>query len=126
MQTFRLVTLPLVRNGLAVGFVTGFLQSFEELTITLFVGGGLKTTLSEADVGRNSFAGQSDHRGGIGCRAAGRDPDVRDHRMHAGTKDRGTTLVLIRRGMPRAGDGDRQQSVSQAGPAGENVLIDIR
>jgi putative spermidine/putrescine transport system permease protein len=39
------VTLPLVRNGLAVGFVTGFLQSFEELTVALFVGGGLKTTL---------------------------------------------------------------------------------
>ena len=45
MQTFRLVTFPLVRNGVAVGFVTGFLQSFEELTIALFVGGGLKTTL---------------------------------------------------------------------------------
>jgi putative spermidine/putrescine transport system permease protein len=45
MQTFRLITLPLVRNGLAVGFVTGFLQSFEELTVALFVGGGLKTTL---------------------------------------------------------------------------------
>src|SRR6266852_207489 len=45
MRTFRLVTLPLVRNGLAVGFVTGFLQSFEELTVALFVGGGLKTTL---------------------------------------------------------------------------------
>jgi putative spermidine/putrescine transport system permease protein len=25
--------------------VTGFLQSFEELTVALFVGGGLKTTL---------------------------------------------------------------------------------
>jgi putative spermidine/putrescine transport system permease protein len=45
VQTFRLVTFPLVRNGVAVGFVTGFLQSFEELTIALFVGGGLKTTL---------------------------------------------------------------------------------
>jgi ABC-type spermidine/putrescine transport system permease subunit I len=45
MQSFRLVTLPLVRNGIAVGFVTGFLQSFEELTVALFVGGGLKTTL---------------------------------------------------------------------------------
>jgi putative spermidine/putrescine transport system permease protein len=44
-QTFRLVTLPLVRNGLAVAFVTGFLQSFEELTVALFVSGGLKTTL---------------------------------------------------------------------------------
>jgi putative spermidine/putrescine transport system permease protein len=45
LQSFRLVTLPLVRNGLAVAFVTGFLQSFEELTVALFVGGGLKTTL---------------------------------------------------------------------------------
>jgi putative spermidine/putrescine transport system permease protein len=45
VRTLRLVTLPLVRNGLAVGFVTGFLQSFEELTVALFVGGGLKTTL---------------------------------------------------------------------------------
>jgi putative spermidine/putrescine transport system permease protein len=44
-QVLRLVTLPLVSGGLAVGFVTGFLQSFEELTVALFVGGGLKTTL---------------------------------------------------------------------------------
>ena len=44
-QVLRLVTLPLVSSGLAVGFVTGFLQSFEELTVALFVGGGLKTTL---------------------------------------------------------------------------------
>jgi putative spermidine/putrescine transport system permease protein len=45
MRVLWRVTLPLVRNGLAVGFVTGFLQSFEELTVALFVGGGLKTTL---------------------------------------------------------------------------------
>ncbi len=44
-QVLRLVTLPLVSGGMAVGFVTGFLQSFEELTVALFVGGGLKTTL---------------------------------------------------------------------------------
>jgi putative spermidine/putrescine transport system permease protein len=44
-QVLRLITLPLISGGLAVGFVTGFLQSFEELTIALFVGGGLKTTL---------------------------------------------------------------------------------
>jgi putative spermidine/putrescine transport system permease protein len=44
-RVFRLITLPLVSGGIAVGFVTGFLQSFEELTIALFVGGGLKTTL---------------------------------------------------------------------------------
>jgi putative spermidine/putrescine transport system permease protein len=45
MRVLWRVTLPLVKNGLAVGFVTGFLQSFEELTVALFVGGGLKTTL---------------------------------------------------------------------------------
>ena len=44
-RVFRLVTLPLVSSGVTVGFVTGFLQSFEELTVALFVGGGLKTTL---------------------------------------------------------------------------------
>ena len=44
-QVLARVTLPLVAGGLAVGFVTGFLQSFEELTVALFVGGGLKTTL---------------------------------------------------------------------------------
>jgi putative spermidine/putrescine transport system permease protein len=45
LRTFRRITLPLVASGLAVGFVTGFLQSFEELTVALFVGGGIKTTL---------------------------------------------------------------------------------
>jgi putative spermidine/putrescine transport system permease protein len=44
-QVLRRVTLPLASGGLAVGFVTGFLHSFEELTVALFVGGGLKTTL---------------------------------------------------------------------------------
>jgi putative spermidine/putrescine transport system permease protein len=44
-RTLWRVTLPLVQGGMAVGFVTGFLQSFEELTVALFVGGGLKTTL---------------------------------------------------------------------------------
>src|SRR5216684_1015331 len=44
-QTFWRVTLPLVKGGFAVGFVTGFLQSFEELTVALFIGGGIKTTL---------------------------------------------------------------------------------
>jgi putative spermidine/putrescine transport system permease protein len=45
LRTFWRITLPLVASGLAVGFVTGFLQSFEELTVALFVGGGVKTTL---------------------------------------------------------------------------------
>jgi len=45
LQTLRHVMLPLVGGGLAAGFFTGFLQSFEELTVALFVGGGIKTTL---------------------------------------------------------------------------------
>jgi putative spermidine/putrescine transport system permease protein len=45
LRTFWRVTVPLVASGLAVGFVTGFLQSFEELTVALFIGGGIKTTL---------------------------------------------------------------------------------
>ena len=45
LRTFWHVTLPLVASGLAVGFVTGFLQSFEELTVAIFIGGGIKTTL---------------------------------------------------------------------------------
>jgi putative spermidine/putrescine transport system permease protein len=45
LRIFWRVTLPLVASGLAVGFVTGFLQSFEELTVALFIGGGIKTTL---------------------------------------------------------------------------------
>jgi putative spermidine/putrescine transport system permease protein len=39
------VTVPLVRGGIIAGFITGFLISFEELTIALFIGGGLITTL---------------------------------------------------------------------------------
>jgi putative spermidine/putrescine transport system permease protein len=45
LRAFWHVTLPLVASGLAVGFITGFLQSFEELTVAIFVGGGIKTTL---------------------------------------------------------------------------------
>ncbi len=44
-QVIRRVTLPLVSVSLIVGFITGFLESFEELTIVLFVGGGFVTTL---------------------------------------------------------------------------------
>lgn len=45
LYTWVMIALLLVAGGLAVGFVTGFLQSFEELTVALFVGGGIKTTL---------------------------------------------------------------------------------
>ncbi len=36
---------PLVKGGLAAAFIFAFLNSFEELTVALFIGGGLKVTL---------------------------------------------------------------------------------
>ncbi|MDQ0468080.1 ABC transporter permease subunit [Labrys wisconsinensis] len=39
------VTIPLIRKGLFAAFIFAFLQSFQELTIAMFIGGGLKTTL---------------------------------------------------------------------------------
>lgn len=45
LQVLRRITLPCVKNGLTAGFVIGFLTSFEELTVALFIGGGVKTTL---------------------------------------------------------------------------------
>lgn len=44
-QTIRKIALPLLKGGLLAGFITGFLQSFEELTVALFLGGGLRSTL---------------------------------------------------------------------------------
>ncbi|GAA3882481.1 ABC transporter permease subunit [Gibbsiella dentisursi] len=44
-QVLWRVTLPSIKAGLAAALVIGFLNSFEELTIALFIGGGLKTTL---------------------------------------------------------------------------------
>lgn len=45
LQVLARITLPSVRNGLAAAFVIGFLTSFEELTVAIFMGGGIKTTL---------------------------------------------------------------------------------
>jgi putative spermidine/putrescine transport system permease protein len=44
-RTILRVNLPLMRNGLIAALIFGFLLSFEELTVAMFVGGGLKTTL---------------------------------------------------------------------------------
>ena len=41
----RLVTLPLIRGGLIAAALFAFITSFDELTIALFVSGGIKTTL---------------------------------------------------------------------------------
>lgn len=45
LQVFARITLPSVKSGLAAAFVIGFLTSFEELTVAIFMGGGIKTTL---------------------------------------------------------------------------------
>jgi putative spermidine/putrescine transport system permease protein len=44
-QTLAHVTLPLIRGGLVSAFLFAFVTSFDELTIALFVTGGLSTTL---------------------------------------------------------------------------------
>lgn len=41
----RRIMAPLVKGGLVAAFIFAFLNSFEELTVALFVGGGLKVTL---------------------------------------------------------------------------------
>ncbi|WP_343553296.1 ABC transporter permease subunit [Pantoea sp.] len=45
LQVLWRVTLPSIKGGLAAAFVIGFLTSFEELTVALFMGGGMKTTI---------------------------------------------------------------------------------
>lgn len=40
-----LITVPLIKGGLVAAFLFAFITSFDELTIAIFVSGGLKTTL---------------------------------------------------------------------------------
>ena len=44
-RTLLYVTLPLIRGGLLAAFLFAFITSFDELTIAIFVSGGLATTL---------------------------------------------------------------------------------
>ena len=44
-QQIRLILLPLIKGGAIAAFLFGLLHSFEELTIALFVGAGVKQTL---------------------------------------------------------------------------------
>ncbi|GGE28036.1 spermidine/putrescine ABC transporter ATP-binding protein [Agaricicola taiwanensis] len=44
-RTFRYITFPLIRTGLITAFLFAFVRSFDELTIALFVSGGIATTL---------------------------------------------------------------------------------
>ncbi len=44
-RVIREITLPLIKSSVLAAFIFGFLNSFEELTVALFVGGGVKQTL---------------------------------------------------------------------------------
>lgn len=44
-RTLRYVTLPLLRGGLLAAFLFAFVTSFDELTLSLFVSGGMQATL---------------------------------------------------------------------------------
>jgi ABC-type spermidine/putrescine transport system permease subunit I len=45
VKTLLLVTVPLIKGGLVAAFLFAFITSFDELTIAIFVSGGIKTTL---------------------------------------------------------------------------------
>jgi putative spermidine/putrescine transport system permease protein len=45
LRTLTGVTVPLVKGGLVAAFLFAFITSFDELTIAIFVSGGIKTTL---------------------------------------------------------------------------------
>lgn len=45
LRTLTGVTIPLVKGGLVAAFLFAFITSFDELTIAIFVSGGIKTTL---------------------------------------------------------------------------------
>ena len=45
MRVFRTVTLPLIGTGMISAFIFSFISSFDELTVSLFVTGGLTATL---------------------------------------------------------------------------------
>ena len=45
MQALRFITVPLTRSGLTAAFLFAFITSFDELTVAIFVSGGIKTTL---------------------------------------------------------------------------------
>jgi len=47
-SVLRKVTIPLIKGGLLAAFLFAFIWSFEELTVAIFIGGGLKTTLPKA------------------------------------------------------------------------------
>ncbi len=45
IKTFYRVTLPIVKAGVVTAFLFSFVKSFDELTVALFISGGITTTL---------------------------------------------------------------------------------
>ncbi|MBD9627593.1 ABC transporter permease subunit [Ensifer sp. ENS06] len=45
VQALRFVTVPQIKSGLTAAFLFAFITSFDELTVAIFVSGGVKTTL---------------------------------------------------------------------------------
>lgn len=45
LTAFRRVTLPIIGTGIMTAFLFAFVKSFDELTVALFVSGGVSTTL---------------------------------------------------------------------------------
>lgn len=45
LTTLRLITFPIIKAGLIAGFLFAFVKSFDELAVSLFITGGLMTTL---------------------------------------------------------------------------------
>lgn len=44
-RTLMSVTIPLIKGGMIAAFLFAFITSFDELTIAIFISGGIKTTL---------------------------------------------------------------------------------
>jgi len=45
VRVLRHITIPLVKGGCLAALLFAFISSFEELTVAIFISGGLKTTL---------------------------------------------------------------------------------
>lgn len=45
LTAFRRITLPLISSGVVTAFLFSFVKSFDELTVALFISGGVATTL---------------------------------------------------------------------------------
>ncbi|WP_161555923.1 ABC transporter permease [Mangrovicoccus ximenensis] len=47
LATFRMVTFPVLRSGMLAAMLFAFVQSFDELSVSLFISGGARPTISK-------------------------------------------------------------------------------